>query len=91
MVADGASLDDKAMFFQHGAKFSVAGALLGIDPGDQHTGWRKKMNEPIQRRLERIDRVLAPINESHIVLAVRQAASRRCCDAGYSLGDGART
>ena len=84
MGADGAGLDDKAMFFQHGAKCSVARALLGIEPGDQHTGWRQEMNEPIQRRLERFDRVLAPINEGHIVLAVRQATSRRRCDAAIA-------
>jgi len=84
MVADSAGLDDKAMLFQYGANFSVAGALLGIEPGNQHTRWPEKVNEPIQRRLERVDRVLAPINESHIVLAVRQAASRRCCDAGIA-------
>jgi len=45
VVADGAGLNDKAVSFQHGAKFSVAHALLGIEPGDQHTGWRQKMNE----------------------------------------------
>ena len=84
MGADGAGLDDKAMFFQHGAKCSVARALLGIEPGDQHTGWRQEMNEPIQRRLERFDRVLAPINEGHIVLTVRQATSRRRCDAAVA-------
>ena len=72
VVADGAGLDDKAVGFQHGAKFSVAGALLGIDPGNQYTRQRKKVNEPVQRRLERIDRVLAPINEGHIELTVRQ-------------------
>ena len=71
MVTDGAGLDDKTMFFQHGAKFSVAGALLGVDPDDEHAGGPKEMNEPIQRRPEGLDRVLPPINESHVVLPVR--------------------
>ena len=83
-MAGGAGLDDKAVCFQHGAKFPVARAVLGIEPGDQYTGWRQKMNEPIQSRLECIDRVLAPIKEGHIVLAVRQATSRRRCDAAVA-------
>ena len=52
VVTNSAGFDHKTMRFQHGAKLAVAGTVLGVDPADQRTQGRKKLNEPIQRRLE---------------------------------------
>jgi hypothetical protein len=84
VVTNSAGFDHKTMPFQHGAELAVAGTVLGVDPDDQRTQGRKKLNEPIQRRFEGLDRVPSPINEGCVLLTARQAAIRRRGDTNIA-------
>ena len=48
--------------------FRLAGALLRINPDDQHARRSQEMHQPVERGFERLDRMLPPVDESHVVL-----------------------
>jgi len=73
----GAGLDPKAAAFQHGAKRSTGGRLQRVEPDDQRARATQEVRHPIERRLDRFDRTLPSIEESHVVLPGREAAVRR--------------
>src|SRR5262245_17303639 len=77
VLADGSGLDGQAMRFQRATELAVAGGVLRIDPDYDNARRIQEIHQPIERRLERLDRSLPPVDQRHVVLPGGQAAI--CC------------
>src|SRR5262245_41855682 len=74
VLADGAGLDDEAVGSERATEVAVVGGILRIDPDHDNSRRAQEIHQPIERRLERLDRALPPVDQRHVVLSGRQAA-----------------
>src|SRR5262245_27376890 len=74
-------LNPEAQSLKDETEFPAAQTLCGIKAYDQNATRSQEVHEPVQRGFERLHRVQLPIDESDIVLTMREPTGRGACGA----------